>query len=109
MDEGVDTGDIIVQKEIQFDTDEETLATSYEKLQLEIQKLFKQNWHDIKNGICERRKQVGSSSTHKIKDKESLLHLLTNSWHTPVSVLDEYCSASVMARTGSRGIAKSPA
>jgi len=90
LDEGVDTGDIIVQKEIEFDSDRETLATSYEKLQMAIQDMFYQNWQRIKNRKCPRKKQVGKGSTHTVKDKESFCHLLTDGWNTPVSVLDEY-------------------
>lgn len=89
LDEGVDTGDIIVQKEIEFDSERETLATSYEKLQAAIQDLFKQNWPNIKSGKCQRQKQVGKGSTHKLKDKEGLSHLLTDGWNTPVSALYE--------------------
>ena len=44
LDEGIDTGDVIVQERVEFDTKQETLATSYEKLQLTIQDLFKKNW-----------------------------------------------------------------
>jgi len=43
LDEGIDTGDIIVQKKIEFHSDHETLATSYKKLQAAIQELFKQH------------------------------------------------------------------
>ena len=92
LDEGVNTGDIIVQKELKFDLDKETLATSYEKLQVAIQDLFRQHWDVIKSGVCQRHKQLGKGSTHKVKDKESLSGLLTDGWDTPVSVLDEYAA-----------------
>ena len=39
----IDTGDIIFQKEIVLNSNE-TLASSYEKLQSEIVRLFKENW-----------------------------------------------------------------
>lgn len=92
LDEGVDTGDIIAQKEIEFDSDRETLATSYEKLQTTIQVLFKENWQNIKDGNCQRKKQVIKGSTHRVKEKECLSHLLTHGWNTPVSVLEEYAT-----------------
>ena len=44
IDEGIDTGDIIVQKEVFIDEDKETLKSSYEILNKEIQALFKENW-----------------------------------------------------------------
>lgn len=98
LDDGVDTGDIIVQEKVEFDSEQETLTTSYEKLQVAIQELFKQNWQYIKAGKCPRIKQVGKGSTHKVKDKEKLSHLLTDGWNTPVSVLEEYAAETQMSK-----------
>jgi methionyl-tRNA formyltransferase len=98
LDEGVNTGDIIVQEKMEFDSDRETLATSYEKLQTAIQELFRKNWQNIKSGNCRRQKQVGKGSTHKVKDKTSLSHLLTDGWNTPVSVLEEYAAETQMSK-----------
>lgn len=53
IDEGLDTGAIISQKELFFDERKETLATSYDKLQEEIVKLFKENWQKILKGDYE--------------------------------------------------------
>jgi methionyl-tRNA formyltransferase len=77
LDEGIDTGDIIVQKEITLDTNNGTLATTYKTLQLGIQELFKQNRINIKNGKNLRKKQMGKGSFHKIKDKEIFSQLLS--------------------------------
>ena len=90
LDEGIDTGDIIVQKKVEFDTKQDTLATSYEKLQLTIHDLFKQNWQDIKTLRCNRQKQFGNGTSHKIKDKSNLHHLLKDGWDTTLCVLEEY-------------------
>lgn len=90
LDEGVDTGDIILQKKVEFNTEQETLATSYEKLQTTIQDLFKQNWDNIKSGKCQRQKQVGKGSFHKSKDKNSLSSLLINGWDTSLSHLEKH-------------------
>jgi len=98
LDEGLDTGDIIAQNEIEFNSDRESLTTSYEKLQVEIQDLFKQNWRSIKSGNCQRQKQVTKGSMHKVKDKENLSHLLTEGWDTPVSVLEEYAAETQMSK-----------
>lgn len=87
LDEGVDTGDIIVQQQITFQPAAETLATSYEKLQWAIQELFKEHWDAIKAGKCKRKKQMGAGSYHTARDKDRLNHLLVNGWNTPVSVL----------------------
>ena len=98
LDEGVDTGDIIVQEKMEFNTHRETLATSYAKLQAEIQELFKKNWLEIKSGNSRRKKQVGKGSTHKAKDKARLSYLLTDGWNTPVSVLEEYGVETQMSK-----------
>lgn len=90
LDEGVDTGDVIAQKEIEFKSDNETLATTYEKLQSEIQELFKCHWAKIKTGECKGHQQKGTGSLHKLKDKECLSHLLTDGWNTRISLLEEY-------------------
>lgn len=86
LDEGVDTGDIIVQKLVTF-SNAETLRTSYDKLQNEIQALFKENWANIRCGQCERKKQEGKGTFHLRKDRERVSHLLTNGWDTPVLLL----------------------
>lgn len=96
LDEGVDTGDIIVQKQVTF-RDSETLRTSYNWLQEEIQALFKDNWASIRTGNCSRMKQEGKGTCHRRKDKERLSYLLSNGWDTPVTVLDEYAAEVQMS------------
>lgn len=86
IDEGMDTGDIIVQKEVFFN-DEETLRSTYDKLQNEIRDLFIKNWLSISEGICQRHKQNTIGSTHRSKDKEPFLHLLTSGLNTPIGSL----------------------
>ena len=90
LDEGVDTGDIIIQREICFDSERETLATSYAELRLLIEDLFKKHWQEIKHGTCTRRKQTGPGSSHRSKDMERFSSLLVQGWNTPVSVLEKY-------------------
>lgn len=87
LDPGIDTGDIIVQQEVEFDSHNDTLETTYKKLQCVIQALFKNNWQSIKTQACSRRKQEGQGSTHKSTDKEALSHLLVKEWDTPISTL----------------------
>ncbi|MEM7784879.1 MAG: formyltransferase family protein [Planctomycetota bacterium] len=92
LDEGVDTGDIICQQELQFESEGETLASTYQKLHATIQELFRSNWDEIKAVRCPRRKQIGKGSVHKMADKAKLSHLLTDGWQTSVSVLSNYAS-----------------
>lgn len=87
LDAGVDTGDIIAQQELEFDQQRETLATTYELLQVAVLELFKRHWPEIKHGSASRTAQQGAGSSHKSRDKEALSHLLTLGWNTPVSAL----------------------
>ncbi len=103
LDSGLDTGDIIVQEEMEFDVAKDTLVSSYEKLHAEIQDLFKRYWPQIKSETAPRTKQPGGGSSHKTSDKEALSHLLTDGWNTNISVLGEYAASTAgKARAGDR-------
>ena len=93
LDTGIDTGDILFQREIFFDSTE-TLKTSYEKLRKGMEKLFFKNWEEIRKGNCPRKKQAQTGSFHLARDKEPLLHLLTQSWDTPVATLVDFGRAN---------------
>ncbi len=88
MDSGIDTGDIIAQKEVFFESNEETLGTSYQMLQEEIQQLFYRNWDLIKQMKNDRQPQAGPGSFHRKKDKDGLMYLFEkDGWNTRVSQL----------------------
>jgi methionyl-tRNA formyltransferase len=84
VDSGIDTGEIIVQEQVDF-SDSETLRTSYEKLSQTAIALFKENWISIRDGKIKSTPQLGSGSHHRQKDRISYEHLLTHGWDTPVS------------------------
>jgi len=99
LDKGVDTGDIIVQKQVEF-SEKDTLHTSYLKLHEEIQNLFKQHWAKIRIGKCPRISQNSiyqTASSHRLIDKQKLSFLLTNGWHTPVKILEEYAAETQLS------------
>lgn len=81
MDEGLDTGDILVQKEIKFDEETETFATSYNKLIDEIAKLFLENWSAIKAGRITPTKQSGPYTYHRSKDLDNYRRLCEIDWN----------------------------
>jgi len=87
LDEGLDTGDILIQKEIFFTSESETLASTYEQLQQAIQALFKKHWHGFKKGTLVRKKQMGIGSIHRSRDLQEFSYLLEKGWDTPVSRL----------------------
>jgi len=94
LDEGIDTGDIIVQREVTFNAAHETLATTYHRLHVEIHELFRQHWNEIKAGTCARTKQAGEGSYHLSREKESLAYLLRDGWDTSVSMIEKYAAGS---------------
>ncbi len=91
MDGGIDTGDIIVQKEVFFDEEKETLGTSYEKLHQEIQNLFKENWNNIRTGKVKCKKQEIKGNIHYDREYEAVIKPLINEkgWDIPVKELKE--------------------
>lgn len=79
IDQGLDTGDILFQKEVIFNEGKETLKSSYDKLHNEIVRLFKKNWEYIKNGRIVPKPQKGVGTKHFVKDFKNIESLIT-SW-----------------------------
>ena len=77
VDQGLDTGDILVQKKLVFDHCKETLRNAYEKSHAEIQKLFQMHWNEMKCGKIPPFKQSGQGSFHVRKDLASYKQLFT--------------------------------
>jgi len=85
IDEGIDTGDILVQKEVFIDENKHTLESSYKLLHKKIQSLFKDNWYHIKILNIEPKPQQGKGSIHYKKDFEKIKHLLgKEGWNIPI-------------------------
>ena len=86
IDEGLDTGEIIVQKKVFFkNVNQQTLSTTYGILQNEIQSLFYENWYSIKNKKIKSAPQIGSGSIHRINDIKKYNFLLEKEgWNTKI-------------------------
>lgn len=90
MDEGLDTGNIIVQKEIFIDEEKETLKSSYEILNREIQEVFKKNWDKIKVDKLQSQKQGGGGSIHHKRESKFFEPFIKDKgWDTPIRELKE--------------------
>ncbi len=85
VDEGLDTGKILYQKELFFDEDHETFSSTYEKLNFEIQKLFKDNWENIKTNKYDLFDQTGDGSYHTKKDLIEHMALNNTDWNENIS------------------------
>lgn len=71
---GLDTGAIILQKEVCFDEDKETLRTSYDRLIEEMTDLFFANYEAIRNHSIAAAEQVSGEGTyHRRKDFDAIV------------------------------------
>jgi len=88
IDEGIDTGDILFQREIKIN-DSDTLASSYTKLKDSIENLFIENWDLIKNFKFNKTKQVPDGTLHLKKTSEIYFKTLGvfNNWEITVKEL----------------------
>lgn len=73
IDIGLDTGDIIFQKNVSFDENKETLFSSYKKLNEEVVDLLKKHWQEIYKGNYVAVPQKGKGTYHKNRALEDLL------------------------------------
>ncbi len=85
VDKGLDTGDILCQKEIVFDEEKETFASSYDRLLLEVGELFKENWERIRSGCLEPRKQQGEGSCHRMREVAAIREQMPFTWFETVA------------------------
>ena len=82
IDKDIDTGDILLQKEIIFSKEEDTLSKTYDRLIEEIQNLFIENFDNILSGNLKPKKQKGKGTFHYEKDLQKHKDILTEDWDT---------------------------
>tara|TARA_R110000787_G_scaffold71764_2_gene159740 strand:- start:2244 stop:2792 length:549 start_codon:yes stop_codon:yes gene_type:complete len=87
IDEGIDTGDILIQKEIIFSKEEDTLSKTYNRLIEEIQNLFIENCDNILKRNLKPKKQKVKGTFHYEKDLQKHKDLLTKEWNTKINKL----------------------
>jgi methionyl-tRNA formyltransferase len=72
IDQGIDTGDVIAQKEVAVQITD-TGASLYRKLEVAGLELFKATWPSIRAGSCSRSPQpAGSGTYHRARDVETI-------------------------------------
>jgi len=84
MDEGVDTGDVLAQRAVEHDRQNDTLRTSYDRLASAIEELFMGTWPKIREGSVAPVPQPVGGSEHRSADLQPYSHLLVEGWDTPV-------------------------
>ncbi len=80
IDSGLDTGDILLQEKVDFVEEQETFQSSYEKLTMTMMNLFMEHWEDIKNNRIIPRKQLGTGSSHNMKNFRELTEMYPVEW-----------------------------
>lgn len=85
IDEGLDTGDILYQKQVNFAGGGHTLATTHKLLHHLLDASLKALWELIKTGVVKGKPQVGEGSYHCSKDKDNIK--LSKGWDTPIKEL----------------------
>ena len=73
LEKGLDTGKIIYQKEVFFDEEKDTLASSYDALQETIVDLLCDNWEEISSCTYKEKEQPSGGSYHRTSDLKKLM------------------------------------
>jgi len=84
IDEGVDTGDVLVQKEVDFAPEEDTLSKTYTRLRDEIEEMFIANWPKLRLLALPARPCAPRGSHHFRRDLDALWGRLSDGWRTPI-------------------------
>jgi methionyl-tRNA formyltransferase len=89
IDEGLDTGPILLQQSVAIDEAKETLASSYGLLHDAIQALFVAHWSDLRSGRLRGQPQSGAGTFHRSDEfariKDRLLG--PQGWDVPIPLL----------------------
>ena len=85
MDQGLDTGDILCQRQLTFDESRETFASTYNQLLAAIQELFQENWEKIKAGELKPRRQAGEGTCHRLKELEEIREKYGFTWEDGIA------------------------
>jgi methionyl-tRNA formyltransferase len=82
IDQGIDTGDVIAQREVEVKITD-TGASLYRRLEAEGLELFKATWPSIRAGTCSRNPQPAEAgSYHRARDVETIDEIdLQKSYH----------------------------
>ena len=84
IDEGLDTGPIIVQKQLSSPEPESSLRQIHESANQELVELFYTNWSNIVTKNYSAHKQQGLGTFHRSAQAKGFLAILENSWDTTI-------------------------
>ena len=92
INEGIDTGNILFQKEVYINDNEHTFSSSYYLLISEIEKLFDLNWCYLRTNQCKGWIQNNKGTFHLKKDIEKIKPCLKDGWDTKINEAKEIYS-----------------
>lgn len=94
IEDGIDTGPIIVRCVTEFPMKDETLRSSYKGLMAGVSNVFAYSWPTIRELDYPTEEQVGIGTYHKIGERDQWWGKLPLGWDTPVKDVEELGSAS---------------
>ena len=71
--------------ELHFDEEKETFASTYEALLQEMEKLFRENWQQIREGSIVPVKQAGTATYHRMKDLDAIREKVDFDWNMKIA------------------------
>ena len=83
MNQGIDTGNIIIQRKVVYQEDD-TLKTSFYKSRTSIINMLFENWLNIKNQVLKPYAQKGTGSYHSEKEFQAIWPKLEKGWNTSI-------------------------
>lgn len=106
IDEGLDTGDILIQRELtsELDTPKETFRTAYEFLSSAIEDLFCTSWEALRSGSVTGVVQQGRGSEHRASELNQWLDFMPMHWDTPIGDFLKLADAKINHHNASRHI-----
>ena len=87
VDEGINTGNILVQQHVTKWHGDDTLNTSYYYLIATAKQLFEENWKNIRRDGLPTRKAGDHGNCHNSEDKDEWFLQLPLGWDTPVKTV----------------------
>lgn len=84
LSEGLDQGDILLQKKLFFNEKEETFRSTYELLNREIVAMFTEHFQEIKNQTLIPYAQEGVGSYHRKKDMADFMDGKVIDWNETI-------------------------
>tara|TARA_R110002072_G_scaffold87169_7_gene196916 strand:+ start:199 stop:864 length:666 start_codon:yes stop_codon:yes gene_type:complete len=87
IDGGMDTGPILLQREVQLDPHTETLRSSYLRLRQEIEGVFARHWDEIASGRLQPQAQQTFMPMRRAADKAKLFAMLPRGWDSRASTV----------------------